>query len=95
MALRLHLDNSDQENGPLRIIPGSHRQGVLTDEQVENIINKGKPVTCLIERGGVIVMRPLVIHASSKSQSDKFRRVLHIEYATPNVVAAPLALAIA
>ncbi len=29
-------------------------------------------------------MRPLIIHASSKSQSDKPRRVLHIEYATPS-----------
>lgn len=95
VALRLHLDNSDEGNGPLRVIPGSHRQGVLSDQQVENIVGKRERVTCLIKRGGVIVMHPLLIHASSKSQSDKPRRVLHIEYATRDAVAAPLELAIA
>ncbi len=95
MALRLHLDASHQENGPLRVVPGSHRHGVLSDQQVETIVGKIKHVTCVIEQGGVIVMRPLIIHSSSKSQSDKPRRVLHIEYAIPDAVAAPLQLAIA
>jgi ectoine hydroxylase-related dioxygenase (phytanoyl-CoA dioxygenase family) len=94
VALRLHLDDSDQENGPLRVIPASHRQGVLTDQQVETIVSKAEHVTCLVKQGGVIVMRPLIIHASSKSQSDKPRRVLHIEYATPETVPKPLQLAI-
>jgi ectoine hydroxylase-related dioxygenase (phytanoyl-CoA dioxygenase family) len=95
VALRLHLDDSNNNNGPLRVIPGSHCQGILSDKQVENIVDKGEPVTCLVEQGGVIVMRPLIIHASSKSQSDKPRRVLHIEYATRDAVTAPLRLAIA
>jgi ectoine hydroxylase-related dioxygenase (phytanoyl-CoA dioxygenase family) len=95
VALRLHFDNSDMENGPLRVIPGSHRQRVLGDQQVENIVDKGEHVTCLVGQGGVIVMRPLIIHASSKSHSDKPRRVLHVEYATRDAVPAPLELAIA
>lgn len=95
VSLRLHLDDSDEENGPLRLIPGSHRHGVLSDQRVENTVGKKDCVTCLIEQGGVIVMRPLIIHASSKSQSDKPRRVLHIEYATRDAVNAPLQLAIA
>jgi ectoine hydroxylase-related dioxygenase (phytanoyl-CoA dioxygenase family) len=94
VALRLHLDDSMEENGPLRVVPGSHRGGVLSDEQIENIVDKSEPVTCLVEQGGVIVMRPLIIHASSKSHSDKPRRVLHIEYATPETVSPPLRLAI-
>jgi ectoine hydroxylase-related dioxygenase (phytanoyl-CoA dioxygenase family) len=95
VALRLHLDDSEQENGPLRIIPGSQSRGVLSDQQVETIVGEAEHVTCLIKQGGVIVMRPLIIHASSKSQSDKPRRVLHIEYASRYTVAAPLQLAIA
>ena len=95
VALRLHFDDSDQENGPLRVIPGSHRQGVLSDQQVETVVGQREHVTCLVEQGGVIVMRPLLVHASSKSQSDKPRRVLHIEYATRDTVAAPLQLATA
>ena len=95
VALRLHLDSSNHENGPLRVIPGSHCRGVLSDEQVKKIVDTGESVTCLVEQGGVIAMRPLIIHASSKSQSEKPRRVLHIEYATLAAVAAPLQLAIA
>ena len=95
VALRLHLDNSTQENGPLRVIPGSHRRGVLSDEQVEKIVDQGEHVSCLVEQSGVIVMRPLIVHASSKSQSEEPRRVLHIEYASLDAVAAPLQLAIA
>jgi ectoine hydroxylase-related dioxygenase (phytanoyl-CoA dioxygenase family) len=95
VALRLHLDDSTDDNGPLRVLPGTHRLGVLSDQEVESVVGQTTPVTCRAERGGIIVMRPLLIHASSKSQSDKSRRVLHIEYATSHSVEAPLQLAIA
>jgi ectoine hydroxylase-related dioxygenase (phytanoyl-CoA dioxygenase family) len=95
VALRLHLDDSTSENGPLRIIPCSHRQGVLSDAEVEAIAAHTVPINCLVSKGGIIVMRPLVIHASSKSQSATARRVLHIEYATSDAVVAPLQLAFA
>jgi len=94
VALRLHLDDSTAENGPLRVIPGTHRSGVLTDQQVEAAVASIPPATCLVPPGGVIVMRPLIIHASSKSESTTPRRVLHIEYATRVSIPAPLQLAI-
>jgi len=34
VALRVHLDPSTPTNGPLKVLPGSHRDGVLNDEQV-------------------------------------------------------------
>jgi hypothetical protein len=67
----------------------------LTDLEVEAIVANSKAVICLAPKGAVIVMRPLLIHASSKSQSEVPRRVLHIEYATLRTVSAPLKLAIA
>ena len=94
IALRLHLDDSTAENGPLRILPGTHRSGVLTDQEIEAAIAPGHKTSCLVRQGGVIVMRPLIVHASSKSASDIPRRVLHIEYATSTSVPAPLQLAI-
>lgn len=94
VALRLHLDDSTAENGPLRVLPGTHRSGVLTDQQVEAAVANADETLCLAPQGGVIVMRPLIIHASSKSASDIPRRVLHIEYATSTSVPAPLQLAI-
>ena len=60
IALRVSLDACGRDNGPLRVIPGSHASGVLPDEEV---------------------LRPLLIHSSSKSRSGEPRRVLHIEYA--------------
>ncbi|HET9838905.1 MAG TPA: phytanoyl-CoA dioxygenase family protein [Candidatus Angelobacter sp.] len=94
LAIRLHLDNSTEENGPLRVIPGSHHDGVLTDREIEAFVSNAHPATCLVEKDGVILMRPLIIHASSKSRSETPRRVLHIEYATLNTVPLPLQLAI-
>ncbi|HET9365657.1 MAG TPA: phytanoyl-CoA dioxygenase family protein [Candidatus Angelobacter sp.] len=95
VALRLHLDDSTDQNGPLRVIPGTHSNGVLHDSEVESIVAKSEPVTCTVAKGGVVVMRPLVIHASSKSQSDVPRRVLHIEYAAGKEFFPGVELAIA
>jgi ectoine hydroxylase-related dioxygenase (phytanoyl-CoA dioxygenase family) len=79
-ALRVHLDASTSENGPLRVIPGSHRAGVLTDRDVSDYVSSHDHTTCLAPRGGILLMRPLLIHSSSKAQSAAPRRVLHIEY---------------
>lgn len=81
VALRVHLDPSTIENGPLRVVPGSHLAGVLTDEGVRDYVQGHGQTTCLVPRGGVLVMRPLLIHASSKAETNAPRRVLHLEYA--------------
>jgi len=95
LALRIHLDDSTAENGPLRVLPGTHRLGVLTDEALHDLSTRFAAIDCLMPRGGVLAMRPLIVHASSKSQSEATRRVLHIEYATSLCVADGLKLAIA
>jgi hypothetical protein len=81
VALRLHLDASTSENGPLRVIPGSHTRGVLPDADVWRIAASEVQVECPVPMGGVLAMRPLIIHASSKARTAAPRRVLHIEYA--------------
>lgn len=86
VALRMHLDDSTHENGPLRVLPGTHTLGVLNDDALHDLSIQVTAVDCLAARGGVLVMRPLIVHASSKSRSAKPRRVLHIEYATASVV---------
>ena len=81
MALRVHLDDSTSHNGPLRVLPGTHTLGVLSDEQIRDAVRRIDGVACTLERGGVVVMRPLLIHASSKATAEVSRRVLHLEYA--------------
>jgi ectoine hydroxylase-related dioxygenase (phytanoyl-CoA dioxygenase family) len=95
LALRIHLDASTRENGPLRVIPGSHAFGVLSDSEVFRIARRQEQVECLIPRGGMLAMRPLLIHASSKALADQQRRVLHIEYATSLALSENIRLAVA
>ena len=93
LALRVHLDNSTAKNGPLRVLPGTHTSGVLSDDAIHQLAAEVSPVDCLVPQGGVLAMRPLLVHSSSKSQISNPRRVLHIEYATSRVVAPGLELA--
>ena len=95
LALRVHFDDSTSENGPLRVVPRTHTLGVLTDDQIHELSTTVAPVDCLVPIGGVLVMRPLMVHASSKSHSEIPRRVMHIEYAASPSIADGLALAIA
>jgi ectoine hydroxylase-related dioxygenase (phytanoyl-CoA dioxygenase family) len=81
LAIRLHLDESGIDNGPLRVIPGSHREGRLSSEQIGSWAKKN-PVTCVVSRGGALVMRPLLIHASSACVVPRPRRVIHLEFAS-------------
>jgi hypothetical protein len=49
--------------GPLHVRPGTHRAGVLTDEEVLRLASGIDLAECLVAQGGVVIMRPLVIHA--------------------------------
>jgi len=95
VALRVSLDDSLKTNGPLRVLPDSHRAGVLTEDQIEQRAREVRPVDCLAFAGSVVVMRPLTVHASSKARSDHRRRVLHIEYSTSMNLGAAIDLAVA
>jgi ectoine hydroxylase-related dioxygenase (phytanoyl-CoA dioxygenase family) len=95
LALRIHLDDSTAHNGPLRVLPQTHSQGVLTDGEIHQMASEIVAEQCLAPRGGITAMRPLIIHASSKSRSDQSRRVLHVEYAPSQDFVDAIGLAIA
>jgi ectoine hydroxylase-related dioxygenase (phytanoyl-CoA dioxygenase family) len=81
VALRVHVDDSTLTNGPLRVLPDTHTAGVLTQEDIQRFAGVVQQVECVSSAGGVVAMRPLVVHASSKASDHQPRRVLHIEYA--------------
>jgi hypothetical protein len=93
IALRVHLDDSTAENGPLRVLPGTHKSGVLSDETMRHLARDIAPVVCQAASGGVVTMRPLTVHASSKVRGGCPRRVLHIEYAASVYLGAGIELA--
>ncbi len=81
LTIRLHLDDTDQANGALRVLPGSHRFGRLSPERIRVLRVEQPEFLCAVPVGGVQLMRPLLLHASSRSTSGRHRRVLHLEYA--------------
>ena len=95
IALRLHIDDSGADNGPLRVLPGTHMHGVMSDADVAQLVRDVQAVDCVSPAGGVVAMRPLLVHASSKAATDQRRRVLHIEYADSLQLGDGLELAIA
>jgi ectoine hydroxylase-related dioxygenase (phytanoyl-CoA dioxygenase family) len=82
LTLRLHLDDCFEDNGPLLVLAGSHAAGVLSPAQVADWRARVAPVACAVGAGGVVLMRPLLLHASSAATAPRHRRVVHLEFAS-------------
>ncbi len=80
LAVRLHLDDCDATNGPLRVSPGTHRSGILPTDSIADLVVRHGEKTCLAKTGDVLLMRPLTLHASSQATEPKHRRILHLVY---------------
>ncbi len=85
LTVRLHLDNCGNGNGPLQVIPGSHKSGRLDLESIARWKRRQRPVVCAVPRGGAVLMRPLLLHASSAADRPNHRRVVHLEFAAENL----------
>lgn len=78
-TIRIHLDDCTRENGALRVIEASHKKGVI---EIKGWM-KEKPGTeriCEVKQGGILIMNPLILHASRRTENQKNRRVIHIEF---------------
>jgi len=85
LTLRLHLDDADGSNGALRVLPGSHREGVISTEDLKSrSFDDAVDVDC--NAGDALLMSPLLLHSSRRSRKEGNRRVLHIEYADPELL---------
>ncbi len=82
-TIRIHLDDTDKNNGALKVIKGSHLKNVY---RVENIDWQAEnEEICDVKAGGIMIMRPLLMHASDRSTMNKKRRVIHIEFSAENL----------
>lgn len=79
-AVRLHLDDCDTTNGPLRVIPSSHRRGLLSHDAIQQCREEQAEAYCLAQQGDLVLMNVLTLHASSQASSPRHRRVLHLVY---------------
>ncbi|HET6879562.1 MAG TPA: phytanoyl-CoA dioxygenase family protein [Pirellulales bacterium] len=85
LTVRLHLDDCGVDAGPLRVIAGSHRAERLSAEAIERWTRDGREIICCPRRGGALVMRPLLLHASSPANDPRHRRVIHLEFAADDL----------
>jgi len=81
LAVRLHLDSSAGDEGALRVVPGSHRLGRLSPDRIAATDKRNSEVVCAADSGDLLLMRPLLLHASSKAERPNGRRVLHFLFA--------------
>lgn len=82
LTLRIHLDHTDESNGALRILPGTHLHGRLDPLKISHFKHHLHPITCTVPLGGALLMRPLLLHSSTTAAEPAHRRVLHFEYSS-------------
>ena len=84
LTLRLHLDSADESNGALRVKPGSHKYGRLSPRDIESW-KQQRDVIVSVAKGDVMLMRPLLLHASSAAVNPQHRRVLHFDFSSTDL----------
>lgn len=77
-TIRIHLDDTDEYNGALKVIPGSHTKGIRRPESIDLKTETEK--FCDVQKGGVMIMKPLTLHGSNRTTDGRRRRVIHIEF---------------
>jgi len=83
-TVRIYLDDTDEGNGALKVVPGSHKR-IIRPETLN--LQPGEEVTCNVPTGGIMIMRPLLMHTSNRTSNNKQRRVAHIEFSKATLLA--------
>lgn len=82
VTIRIHLDDASIDSGCLKIFPKSHDLGLLGQSEIRQYVVDHSPVTCEARAGSALVMRPHILHSSSKAANPSQRRVIHLEYSS-------------
>lgn len=85
VTFRIHIDDTNYENGCLKVIPKSHELGVLDHDMIQSYVKNYDPIICDAKAGSALIMRPHILHSSSKAPAPSQRRVLHLEYSSFNL----------
>lgn len=85
VTVRIHLDDTNENNGALKVIPKSHLKGIYRPENIDWTIEN--EVTCNVSKGGIMLMKPLLLHSSGRTTDNRQRRVIHIEFSNQELPA--------
>lgn len=80
VTFRLHLDEANENNGCLKVIPKSHELGILSQQDLTEVVSSHEHYLCEAKEGDLLLMKPHILHSSSKSSNLGHRRVVHVEY---------------
>ena len=92
LTLRIAMDAANHENAALKVLAGSHRHGKLKGTQLDTYIENATEADmhiCTMQAGDVLLIKPLLLHASEKAMKADQRRVLHLEFSA-TVLPAPM-----
>jgi len=88
-TFRIHLDDCSSKNGALRLVPGSHKNGVIDINSWSNNLDKNDFEYCDIKAGGILIMKPLILHSSRRTENTQKRRVIHLEFTSETLPKEP------
>lgn len=77
VTVRIHLDDTNESNGALKVVPRSHSKGIYRPEAIDWTVER--EVSCNVSKGGIMLMKPLLLHSSARTTNNRQRRVIHIE----------------
>ncbi|MGG1515621.1 phytanoyl-CoA dioxygenase family protein [Paenibacillus oryzisoli] len=87
LAASVHLDDADEENGCLHVIPGSHKEGALPHVGKHYLDHRTYPISlgtpCVAKAGDVLFFNYLTIHGSNVNRSARPRRNVLFQYRDP------------
>ncbi|MEN7547656.1 phytanoyl-CoA dioxygenase family protein [Rapidithrix thailandica] len=80
LTLRIHLDDCTSQNGALRVIPQTHHDLIRPEDFTDTLLSQEQ--ICEVEAGGILMMKPLILHSSRRTENQQSRRVIHLEFST-------------
>lgn len=84
-TIRIHLDDTTHENGALKVIPKSHLKDIYRPETIDWTHETEE--ICEVKSGGIMIMKPLLLHGSNRTTNNKKRRIIHIEFSSKELPA--------
>lgn len=85
LTLRFHLDDANETNGALKVLPKSHKKGRLSAEEIKFQRQANETRLCSVKKGDCLIMRPLILHSSSAGTRPENRRVIHLEFSADDL----------